>query len=58
MTKHSRQIEVHRQTAVTPVEPTGDETAERDAPATAARESKPGEDRFEKYRIRFALEII
>ena len=58
MTKHSRQIDVLRPAAATPVETTGDETAERDTPATAAREPRPDEYRFEKYRIRFALEII
>ena len=58
MTKHSRQIDLPRPVAATPVETTGDETGERNASATAAPEPKPVEDRFEKYRIRFALEII
>lgn len=58
MTKHCRQIDVPRPTAATPVETTGDETAERDALAADAGEPKFVEDRFEKYRIRFALEII
>lgn len=58
MTKHSRQIDVPRPAAATPVETTGDKSAEPDASATPAPEPNLVEDRFERYRIRFALEII
>ncbi len=58
MTKHSRRMDARTPAAATPVETTDGETAAAEAPAIPASERKPNEDRFEKYRIRFALEII
>ena len=44
--------------ATAPAESENDGTTARETPTVAARVRKPDEDRFEKYRIRFALEII
>lgn len=58
MTKHSRQTDAPGPAAAMPVETMDDETAAAEETAMADRARKSSEDRFEKYRIRFALEII